>query len=207
MHCLTRNARLALVAEEFAIYLVRVGDGAAAIIDGDATIEIPPNFRPDAVGVADTFEYIGRQVIPEIETRFCDERYLLEGDVLATKNEDVGRINSAVLGISHGASFGLQCADIVLRGGGECLYPSGRSDSLGISGIPPHVLRLEIGMPVMLLRNHNPHRGLRNDANAVVRAICPACVEIELFTGKFAIAREFIQRPRPERPTQTSSLL
>ena len=40
---LNRNAMLALGKEEFASYLIRVGDGAADIVDGFDTIELPPD--------------------------------------------------------------------------------------------------------------------------------------------------------------------
>ena len=106
-HVLTRNVRLALGEEEFARYLISVGDGAADIVDGVDTIELPPDCCTDATGVADPFEEIGRQVSPDIETRFGDARYLIDGSILAAKNEDVDRINSALLKRFPGESVDL----------------------------------------------------------------------------------------------------
>ena len=106
---------------------------------------------------------------PDGETRFGDARYLVEGAVLAAQNEDVDRINSALLKRFPVDSIGLQSADIVLREGDECLYRDEFLNSMCISGILPHVLRFKIGAPVMLLRNPNPDHGMCNGTKAVLR--------------------------------------
>ena len=148
----------------------------------------------------DPFAEIGRRVFPDHETRYTDERYLLEGDVLAAKNEDADRVNIAVMGRPDGVAVELKSADIVSREGGKGIYPSEFLNSLDITGLPPHCLRLKIGMPVMLLRNLNPDHDMCNGTKAIVRRISQRCVEIDLFPGKYSGSREFIPMPPLRTP-------
>ena len=193
-HHLRRNQRLCQGEEDFASYLVNIGDGDVEVVRGEDTIELPHDLCTDSKGVADPFAEIGRRVFPELETRFSDERYLVEGAVLAAKNEDVDRINCAVTSRFPGQAVDLQSADSVLREGDAILYPAEFLNSLDISGLPPHVLKLKIGMHVMLLRNLNPDHGMCNGSKAIVRRISQKCVEVEMFTGKQSGSREFIPR-------------
>jgi ATP-dependent DNA helicase PIF1 len=50
----------------------------------------------------------------------------------------------------------------------EALYPTEFLNTLSINGLPDHVLHLKIGVPVMLLRNHDPTRGLCNGTQLIV---------------------------------------
>ena len=200
--------RLCQGAGEFASYLIKIGDGDADVFKCEDAIELPPYFRTGAAGIPDQFAEIGRQVAPDLATRYTDERYMVEGAVLATKNEDVDRINSAVMSRFPGDPVELQSADIVLREGDEGIGPSEFLNSLDISGRPPHLPRLKIGAPVMLLRNLNPDHDRRNGTKAIVRRISQRCLEIKLFAGGGALVRASLyQGSRFNLPIQTPRLL
>ena len=51
-------------------------------------------------------------------------------------------------------------------------YPEEYLHSLNASGLPPHILRLKPGMPIVLLRNINPGQGLANGTRLVVERLC-----------------------------------
>ena len=93
---LTRNARLIEWEEGVATYLRRIGDGGEITAAWKDSIELPIDICADASHVGDPHAAIGRMVFPEIATMFSDEGYLLSGAVLATKNEDIDRINDAI---------------------------------------------------------------------------------------------------------------
>jgi ATP-dependent DNA helicase PIF1 len=44
----------------------------------------------------------------------------------------------------------------------KALYPTEFLNTLSVTGLPGHILNLKIGVPVMLLRNLDPSRGLCN---------------------------------------------
>ena len=196
-HALSRNMRLSEGEEEFARYLIRLGDGLEAVVEGEDKIELPAEICADATKMADATDEIGRMVFPDIADRHTDGGYLMEGAVLAAKNEDVDAINCSVIRRPPGDIYDLKSADSVAKDGEENTYPVEFLNSLDISGLPPHVLRLKIGIPVMILRNLNSDRGMCNGSRGIVRRIHPKCVEIELFGGRNEGSREFIPRIPP----------
>ena len=72
------------------------------------------------------------------------------------------------------------------------MRPSEFPNALGISGAPPHLLRIKIAIPVTILRNLNTDRDMRNGANVIVRMIGQRFAAIDLFTGKNDGSRAFI---------------
>eukprot|EP01084_Bolivina_argentea_P097928 176027_1 len=61
-------------------------------------------------------------------------------------------------------------------------------------GIPPHELKLKIGVPVMLLRNLRPQNGLCNGTRMVIKNIFDHVIVVKILTGKNAGAIEYIPR-------------
>ena len=91
---------------------------------------------------------------------YGDEDYLLSGAVLATRNADVGRVNDALFRTPPCEEFELKSVDSGAGEGEDGLYQVDVLNSLDISGLTPHTLRLKVGTP------STPHqelkRGTRN---------------------------------------------
>lgn len=51
------------------------------------------------------------------------------------------------------------------------------------SGMPPHLLKLKVGVFIMLLRNLNPKKGLLNGTRLIVKSLHRNCVNAEIITG------------------------
>ena len=56
-------------------------------------------------------------------------------------------------------------------------------NSIKVSGLPNHSLRLKIGCPVMLLRNINAHEGLMNGTRLQITQLMDYMVEARIITG------------------------
>ncbi|PIA60703.1 hypothetical protein AQUCO_00300307v1, partial [Aquilegia coerulea] len=54
---------------------------------------------------------------------------------------------------------------------------------LEVSGVPNHLLELKVGIPVMLVRNINPSRGLCNGTRLVVTSLEPTLIRATIITG------------------------
>jgi hypothetical protein len=73
-------------------------------------------------------------------------------------------------------------------------YPQEFLNTLTPNGIPPHVLKLKIGCPVILLRNLDPANELCNGTRLVVRACQRNSIDAEIVLGQHAGKRVFLPR-------------
>ena len=80
--------------------------------------------------------------------------------MLAARHSDVDALNDAAAAAFPGEIHDLRSADCVPDDESLGNYPAEFLNTLNISGLPPHELRLKLGVPVMLLRNLNPPFGL-----------------------------------------------
>lgn len=76
----------------------------------------------------------------------------------------------------------------------EALYPTEFLNTLLLNGLPPHVLHLKVGVPVMLLRNLDPSRGLCNGTRLIVTQLTSCVIEGEIITGKAKGSKAYIPR-------------
>jgi ATP-dependent DNA helicase PIF1 len=73
-------------------------------------------------------------------------------------------------------------------------YPSEFLNSLTPNGLPPHVLKLKLGCPVILLRNIDTANGLCNNIRLVVRGFRRNTIDAEIVVGQHA--RKWVFLPR-----------
>ena len=66
--------------------------------------------------------------------------------------------------------------------------------TLTVSGMPPHLLKLKEGMPVMLLRNMDPSNGLAIGTRLIVRAMHWNILDCEVTSGAHAGHRTLLTR-------------
>ncbi|GFT09070.1 hypothetical protein TNCV_4105332 [Trichonephila clavipes] len=100
------------------------------------------------------------------------------------KNIDVNTINFT---IQHGIpseTTTYKSIDTVENQDEVINYPTEFLNSLDLPGMPPHVLTLKIGVPIILLRNINPPR-LCNGTRLSVKKMMNNVIEATILTGKF----------------------
>jgi ATP-dependent exoDNAse (exonuclease V) alpha subunit len=73
-------------------------------------------------------------------------------------------------------------------------YPSEFLNTLTPNGLSPHVLKLKIGCPVILLRNIDPAGGLCNGTRLVVRGFQRNTIDAEIMVGDHVGKRIFLPR-------------
>src|SRR5258705_13992848 len=90
--------------------------------------------------------------------------------ILCPKNDDVDKKNEEVLQILHGHIWIYLSSDSVISDDASAIedYPIEFLNTINPSGTAPHKLNLKIGSLIMLLRNLNTKRGLRNGTRLVV---------------------------------------
>ncbi|CAF1945005.1 unnamed protein product [Brassica napus] len=179
-HCrvlqLTKNMRLlsgSLAPEEaedlkeFSEWILSIGDGKVnEPNDGETKIEIPSEFL--ILDSAEPIEAISEAVYGDIHSLQVnqDPKFFQQRAILFPTNEDINMINEYMLDKLEGEEKIYLSADSI----DPSVTSSVNSEALGadflntikVSGLPNHSLRLKIGCPVMVLRNIDPTGGLMN---------------------------------------------
>ncbi|WOG89434.1 hypothetical protein DCAR_0208672 [Daucus carota subsp. sativus] len=125
--------------------------------------------------------------------------YLRDRAILTPLNEYVDKINREVLERLPNSSRVYKSSDTICKGsstneGDEILYPAEYLNSLKFSGVPNHELELKVGVPIMLLRNLNPKKGLCNGTRLIVTQCCPFVIEGMIITGNKTGEKTYIPR-------------
>ncbi|KAG7583611.1 Nucleic acid-binding OB-fold [Arabidopsis suecica] len=200
-HCkvlkLTKNMRLlnnslsaqeAKEIQEFSDWLLAVGDGRTnEPNDGEVVIDIPEDLL---ITEADNpIEAITREIYgdPTKLHEIRDPKFFQRRAILAPKNDDVNTINQYMLEYLDSPERIYLSADSIDLSDSDALNnPVITPDflnSIKVSGLPNHALRLKIGAPVMLLRNLDPKGGLCNGTRLQITQLCNQIVEARVITG------------------------
>ncbi|GJS05278.1 ATP-dependent DNA helicase PIF1-like protein [Tanacetum coccineum] len=118
-------------------------------------------------------EAIVAKTYPNFIERQHDKEYLKERAILTLRNNDVDEINTYMFKKLTGKSVTYNSADEVCKASTESLdqqqlYPTKFLNTLNFSGMPPHALCLKKELPIMLLRNVNPTKGLCNGTRLII---------------------------------------
>ncbi|KAF8087130.1 hypothetical protein N665_0598s0014 [Sinapis alba] len=201
-HCkvlkLTKNMRLlstglspseAKELKDFSEWILDVGDGKLfEPNDGEVLIDIPEEFLISESN--DPIEAISKVVYGDSSSLQGNKspKFFQERAILCPTNEDVNTINQYMLDKLDGeeriylSSNSIDPTDINSIND-EALSPD-FLNSINVSGLPNHSLRLMIGCPVMVLRNIDPTNGLMNGTRLIITQLMPFMVDAKIITGE-----------------------
>ena len=137
----------------FSKQLLNNGNGKVPIYAVTNCISFPYSFCT----VVPSTEQLIQNVFPQIATNYENHERLCKRAILAEKN-DVNAINNIIQRQMLGKYTTYKSIDTIMNTDEIVNYPIAFFISLGIPGVPQHVLSLKIGAPIILLRNINPHR-------------------------------------------------
>ncbi|KAJ1692544.1 hypothetical protein LUZ63_009242 [Rhynchospora breviuscula] len=188
---LTRNMR-ASSDPWFAQFLLNVGDGTEPSI-GNGFIRIPHEMIIPYTTEEESVNELIETVFPSLNENGHRTDYIASRAILSTKNEYVDRLNQHMIESYPGEELiyhSIDTAEDDARGN----YPSEFLNSLTPNGLPPHILKLKKGCPIILLRNLDPANGLCNGTRLVCRNFQRNVIDAEIATGGHAGKRIFIPR-------------
>lgn len=167
-------------ANFFAIQLLDIGNGKTPIDRSTQCITLPTNFCV----LTSTKEELTQKVFPDIMQMFNNHQWLSERAILAATNNDVNIINFNIQNKIPGEAKTYKSIDTVMNQDEAVSYPTEFLNSLDLPGMPPHILTLKLGVPIILLRNINPPR-LCNGTRLSVKNIMNNGIEATILSGKF----------------------
>ncbi len=180
-------------AEAFAQWLLDVGHGRGS--DERSRVKLP-----HTICDVQTLDDIITFVYAEIDSRNGHSiplpTYLLDRMILSARNEDASQINEEVLRRFPGSETIIYSADSIEKEQHrpEVPIPVEFLRSLNPSSLPPALLRLKVGCPLILLRNLAAARGLCNGTRMVVERMSDHVLEVSIIGGDRNGMRAFIPR-------------
>ena len=177
--------------EEFAEYIQRIGDGNEPYIMDDL-IKLPPSMAMQWEGQHSIYNLID-QVFPSLQEHANDATYMVDRALLIPINDDVEQLNAKIISQFPGDEFMLHSFDEV-EGGTQHLYQQEFLNSISPGDLPPHILRLKKGAPIMLLRNIDPKVELCNGTRLICRGRFNNIIDAEILTRQYVGTRVFLPR-------------
>ena len=174
-----RASRDPIKAAQYAEFLLQMGEGRLPIqntVSSDA-VAIPKEYLFEGA----TLQEFILWCYPSIHENGED---FSNKAIVTPKNTDVDSINGRCILKHPGQTYPLFSADSIDSDSYDAsLYPIEFLNSLSVPGLPPHVLNLKIGAPIILLRTIDIHSGLCNGTRLIVENIQPHCITSKIITG------------------------
>ncbi len=121
-----------------------------------------------------------------MQNRLLDEdwcNWLTSRAVICPTNEDAQEVNNILIDVLSGEPIIYRSCDQTRNEEEAHRYPTEWLNTIRLSSMPPHILKLKAGAPVMLLRNLDPTNGHVNGARYVIKALSNKILHAELATG------------------------
>ena len=199
---LTRNMRVTSndsYAKEFCDYLLRIGSGTEETSKdpkiGDDMVLIPPHLRSKANNVIEFCNEIFHDVDQMKKAHASTEEwndfiltdtwkdYIMSRAVICPTNSDTEEINQYLIKKLPGQLHIFRSIDKVLNTKEAHEYPTEYLNSIYLGSIPPHILELKVGTPIILIRNLNPSKGLMNGTRCIVLQIGTRVLKAQVCCG------------------------
>ena len=168
--------------------MLKIGEGSIPISSAVDYIRIPPK----SGNVIDTIEELKAEGFSPLHKNYFNAQWLCERAILALRNDCVAHVNNQLLDDFPGDIVVYKSIDTV-PDQNAVAYPTEFLNSLEPSGIPPHILKLKVRAPVMVLQNINPP-SLYNVTWCIVKNHMRNCIEVTFATGHWKGSDVFLPR-------------
>ena len=170
--------------QQFASFLLNVGQGDVP------TVTLPRNIPSDFISIPQEMIIPGENLLNLIRHVYCDiannvhnHNYLMGRAILTTKNKDVKAINNLLLDCLPGQKTSYMSSDEACNDENQLEMPVELLNSIENGSLPPHILDLKIGSPIMVIRNIDPAAGVCNGTRLIVNSLRTNFIEAIIATG------------------------
>jgi ATP-dependent DNA helicase PIF1 len=120
-----------------------------------------------------------------------NKSYITSRAILSLRNDWVDMINMKMISRFQGDEMAYHSFDGAVDDPNN-YYSSEFLNTMTPNGLPPHMLKLKIGCPIILLRNIDPAGGLCNGTRLVVRGFQRNTVDAKIMVGNHVEKRIFL---------------
>ncbi|XP_069185932.1 uncharacterized protein [Procambarus clarkii] len=179
---LTTNMRVQLQDEDqiFSHQLLEIGNGNLPVDLTSGRISLPHNVYNFVTSKEEFIE----QLFPNIKTNYTNHDWLRERAILAAKNNDFYDLNNIIQSNIQSEAITCKSVDTVVEADEAVNYATEFFNSFDQPGIPPYILHLKIGVPIIMLRNINQPK-LCNRTRLALKKLISNVVEASILTGSF----------------------
>ncbi|XP_050876132.1 uncharacterized protein LOC127079807 [Lathyrus oleraceus] len=177
--------------QEFAEFLIRIGDGVEPTKPDDM-VRLPLHIAIPWEG-EHSIQVLILHIFPNLELHGWDAPYMVQRAILTPTNDDVQKLNDMIIDQFPGEEHNLLSFDEV-EGDNHNLYQQEFLNSIAQGSLPPHILKIKKGAPLMLLRNLDPRYGLCNGTRLLCRGLFMNMLDVEILTGSNAGKHAFLPR-------------
>ena len=166
-------------AKEFDEFTLKLGNGDIDTEGNTDLIELPEEMcmeiekkttkNPNAV--KESMQKLAHHVYPSLNTNYKRESWMNGRAILAPTNKEVDEINNLISESFPGNPIVLTSSDELIDANDFQRYNIEYLNSLSPTGLPVHRLFIKPGMPLMLLRNLNPKKGLCNGTRLIFHQV------------------------------------
>jgi len=174
------NPALASHLQRFTDFLLSIGNGTAPTILDSQYTRVPDNM----ILPVSTSAELSRRVFNNFSTNHDVSPSVLAGRaILATTNVNVNTINDELINSFRGTPVTYNSIDTIENQEDELNFPVEFLNSINISSLPPHNLRLKVGAPIMMLRNLSFENGVCNGTRLICTALQRNVIRATIITG------------------------
>ena len=161
--------------QRFDDWVLSLGDGTAPTvrdtdlveIDDDLCHKIESNSNTDIEAETRSMKRFTEIVFPNIEMNMANHNWLEGRAILAPTNKKVDELNDLVTESLPGEPLKLSSSDFLDNQADTFRYSTEYINTLNPAGLPRHQICLKPGMPLMLMRNLCPQKGLCNGTRLI----------------------------------------
>jgi hypothetical protein len=175
--------------KEFAEWILNIGDGKTTTDDGDELIQVSDDLLLQKGD--DAKDTIVQSAYLDLISNYRERA------ILWPTNDTIEQINEYIMNKLQGEGATYLSSDFVCSAstnGLDIMYPMEFLNTLKLSGIPDHKLKLKVGLPVMLHRNINQSVGLYNGTRLTTTQLGQKFIEAQIITGINVGDKIFIPR-------------
>lgn len=188
---LTQNMRLQVSSEDRAYgqLLQEIGNGMHTSPDG--LITLPRSMHcPDGLPGLIASIYQNMSIHSQAQNWSYLGNYFLDRTILCARNDKVEVVNQAVLNLFQGEEYIYFGVDKVVEetgvnGSTATVYPPEFLNSISHSGLPPAILKVKKGVPLMILCNLDPQNGVCNGTRCILIASTRCILKVQLIGGEY----------------------